>query len=204
MTLWVKLCGMRTVEDVAAAAAAGADAVGFVMTPSVRRVGLEDAAVLVDSTPPGITTVGVFYRPDPSWVEHVRDRVGFDLFQAEPENLEGIERIDALPVVHDRPDLEDAVERAFSLASNRVMVEGPGKGGRGRSPDWDRVAGLPRLAEIVIAGGLNGSNVAGAIHRLSPAGVDVSSGVESEPGVKDHRMMSDFVAAARRAAQEPM
>lgn len=202
MSLWVKLCGMRTVEDVATAAAAGADAVGFVMTPSVRRVDLEDAGALVGSTPPGITTVGVFYRPDPAWVEHVRDRVPFDMFQAEPENLDGVEGIEALPVVHDRPDLETAVERAFALASHRVMVEGPGKGGRGRSPDWDRVAGLPRLAEIVIAGGLTGSNVAEAIRRLRPAGVDVSSGVESEPGVKDHGLMRDFVAAARRAAAE--
>lgn len=202
MKLWVKLCGVRTPDDVAVAAAAGADAVGFVMTPSVRRVDLDEVGALVASAPSSLTTVGVFYRPDPAWVEEVRDRVRFDLFQAEPENLEGVDGIDILPVVHDRPDLEEAVDHAFDLASHRVMVEGPGRGGRGRSPDWNRVAGLSRMPELVIAGGLTPSNVAGTIRRLRPGGVDVSSGVESAPGVKDHRMMREFVESARRAAGE--
>ncbi|REK20868.1 MAG: N-(5'-phosphoribosyl)anthranilate isomerase [Actinobacteria bacterium] len=201
MSIWVKLCGMRSKGDVEAAVEAGADAVGVVMTQAMRQVNVSDAVGFVEAAAGSVTTVGVFYRPRRDFVEYVRDMVPFDLFQAEPESVSGIEGIERLPVVHDRPDLEQAVERAFPAADQgMVLVESAGRGGKGHSPDWSRVAGLARIREIVVAGGLDPATVAGVIKDLWPRGVDVSSGVESSPGVKDHRLMRNFVEAARQAA----
>jgi len=203
MSLWVKLCGVRSEADIAAAVAAGADAVGMVMTSSVRQIDIHTARRLVAEAEDRLTTVAVFYWPDRDLVESVRDQVPFDLFQAESETLEGISGIQTLPVVHDRPDLASAVRRlTTSLGSRRILVESAGHGGTGKSPDWGRVATIGRLDNVVIAGGLTSENVAAAVANLGPAGVDVSSGVESEPGVKDHELMARFVQAARDAVRE--
>jgi phosphoribosylanthranilate isomerase len=203
MSLWVKLCGVRSEADVAAAVAAGADAVGMVMTSSVRQIDIDTARRLVAEAEDQLTTVAVFYRPDRDLVESVRDQVPFDVFQAEPETLEGIAGLQTIQVVHDRPDLASAVRRlTTSLGSRRILVESAGRGGKGLSPDWGRVATIGRLDNVVIAGGLTSENVAAAVANLGPAGVDVSSGVESEPGVKDHELMARFVQAARDAARE--
>lgn len=203
MSLWVKLCGVRSEADVAAAVAAGADAVGMVMTPSVRQIDIDTARRLVAEADDQLTTVAVFYMPDRDLVESVRDQVPFDLFQAEPETLEGISGIQTLPVVHDRPDLASAVRRlTTSLRSERILVESAGRGGTGLSPDWGRVAAIGQLGNVVIAGGLTPDNVADLVANLGPGGVDVSSGVESSPGVKDPEMMARFVEAARYAVRE--
>jgi phosphoribosylanthranilate isomerase len=202
VNLWVKLCGVRSEADVAAAVAAGADAIGVVMTPSVRKVDLDTARRLVADAPRELTKVAVFYRPARELVESVRDHVPFDLFQAEPESLEGITGIQILPVVHDRPDLASAVRGlSTSPRPERILVESAGRGGTGLSPDWGRVAAIGQLGNVVIAGGLTPDNVAEAVSNLGPRGVDVSSGVESSPGVKDPELMARFVEAARSAVR---
>lgn len=203
MSIWVKLCGVRTQGDVEAAAAAGADAVGVVMTPSVRMVDLDTARSLVRTAPRDLLTVAVFYRPTRAQVEAVRDAVPFDLFQAEPESLQGIDGIEVLPVVHDRRDLASAVARAAEMSGGgRVLVESAGHGGKGVAPDWGRVAAVGNLDRVVVAGGLTPDNVAGVVATIRPGGVDVSSGVESAPGVKDPFLMERFVEKARNGARE--
>lgn len=203
MSIWVKLCGVRTHGDVEAAAAAGADAVGMVMTPSVRMVDLDTARALVQAAPGDLLKVAVFYRPTRAQVEAVRDAVPFDLFQAEPESLQGIDGIEVLPVVHDAPDLAPAVARAAEMSgSGLVLVESAGHGGKGAAPDWGRVAALGNLDRVVVAGGLTPNNVAGVVATLRPGGVDVSFGVESAPGVKDPILMESFVEMARSGARE--
>ena len=200
-SLFVKLCGLKTAADVEVAAGAGADAVGFVMTPSVRQLDLNAARRLVASVPNGVASVAVFYRPDKSFLATVRDTIPFDYFQAEPESLRGVEGIRAFPVVHDSEDLESRVGEAFELAANRrVLVESSGKGGSGVSPDWGRVATLSRLSEVVVAGGLTLDNVAETVEILRPGGVDVSSGIESSRGVEAHGLMKELVGAAGQAA----
>lgn len=203
MSLWVKLCGVRTHRDVDAAAAAGADAVGVVLSPSVRMVDLDTARALVLSAPDDILKVAVFYRPTSAHVEAVRDAIPFDLFQAEPESLVGIDGIEMLPVVHDSSDLGSAVARAATVADGgRVLVESAGHGGKGAAPDWSRVAKVGDLERVVVAGGLTPENVAGIVATVRPGGVDVSSGVESAPGVKDPFLMESFVKMARSGARE--
>lgn len=204
MSLWVKLCGVRTRRDVEAAAAAGADAVGVVLTRSVRMVDLDTARALVVDAPRDLLKVAVFYRPERAHVEAVRDAIPFDLFQAEPETLDGIEGIEVLPVVHDRTDLAAAVTAAAALsgAGGRVLVESAGHGGKGAAPDWGRVAAVGDLNHVVVAGGLTPDNVRDVVATLRPGGVDVSSGVESAPGVKDPVLMERFVEMARSSARE--
>lgn len=203
MSIWVKLCGVRTQRDFEVAAAAGADAVGVVLTPSVRMVDLEAARGLVLSAPEDLLKVAVFYRPARAHVEAVRDAVPFDLFQAEPGTLQGIDGIEILPVVHDRSDLPSAVAQAAEMSgSGRVLVESAGRGGAGLAPDWGRVASIGNLDRVVVAGGLTPDNVAGVVATLRPGGVDVSSGVESAPGVKDPILMESFVEMARSGARE--
>lgn len=203
MSLWVKLCGVRTQRDVEAAVAAGADAVGVVLTPSVRMVDIDTALALVMAAPPDLVKVAVFYMPERAHVEAVRDAVPFDLFQAEPETLEGLGGIEVLPVVHDQPDLAPAVARAAEMSrSRRVLVESAGHGGKGAAPDWGRVAAVGNLDRVVVAGGLTPGNVAKVVATLRPGGVDVSSGVESAPGVKDPILMESFVEMARSGARE--
>lgn len=173
------------------------------MTPSVRMVDLDTARALVLGAPRDLLKVAVFYRPERALVEAVRDSVPFDLFQAEPETLEGIDGIEVLPVVHDAPDLASAVARAAEMpGSGRVLVESAGHGGKGAAPDWGRVAAVGNLDRVVVAGGLTPDNVAGVVATLRPGGVDVSSGVESAPGVKDPILMESFVEKARSVARE--
>lgn len=203
MSLFVKLCGIGTVADLRAAEEAGADAVGVVMSPSVRRVDLEMASRIKAAAPLGLLVVGVFFRPTTAEILAARDEVGFDLIQAESAHLAGIEGIRALPVVHDGPGLEESVGRAFAVGnSGRILVEGPGHGGTGSAPDRERVSRLDRVGDVVLAGGLTVDNVARAIQQVHPGGVDVSSGIEITPGVKDYSMMARFVEAARRAHQK--
>lgn len=200
MSLFVKICGVRTIEDVAAAVAAGADAVGIVMTPSVRQVDRPTAAMLKDSVPDGVLTVGVFHHPTTDQILKAQDEVGFDLIQGETQNLRGIAGLGAIPVVHDQEDLSRAVEEAFEIATaGRVLVEGQGRGGRGSKADWGRVRDLSQIGDVILAGGLTPENVTLAIAAIGPGGVDVSSGVESSSGVKDSILISRFVEAARNA-----
>jgi phosphoribosylanthranilate isomerase len=203
MSLFIKICGVRTMADVAAAAVAGADAVGIVMTSSIRQVDHQRAAKLREATPDGLVTVGVFYHPTADAIRRARDEVGFDLIQGETESLRGIDDIVSLPVVHDQEGLARAVEEAFAVTtSGRVLVEGRGRGGHGRKPDWSRVHQIERLEDVILAGGLTPSNVSTAIESIHPGGVDVSSGVESSPGLKDPALITRFVEAARTAGKK--
>lgn len=202
MSLFVKLCGVRSTGDMQAAVDAGADAVGIVMSPSIRQVDWQTAAMLCNRKQ-NLVTVGVFYRPSADVVRRARDDVGFDLIQAETECLVGVDEIDVLPVVHDGPRFEKDIARARARANGgRVLVEGPGRGGSGSQPDWTRVAGLGRGHDLVLAGGLTASNVGRAIEIVGPGGVDVSSGIESSHGRKDPFLMRAFVEASRNADKE--
>ncbi len=198
MTLFVKLCGLSTPADVEVALEAGADAIGLVMTDSPRRVSVELAAELRQMLPKEVLAVAVFHAPAPELVRRVEAAVSPDLFQATPDSLHGIEGARMLPVVVDGPGVGDRARAALdATGASRFLLDSAPKGGTGRPADWERLTGLTRLNRMVLAGGLNPQNVANALSRLRPAGVDVSSGVEREPGVKDHDLMRAFVEAAR-------
>lgn len=192
MSLLVKICGITDLETGRVATAAGADAVGFVFATSPRQVTPHEALAISGELAPSILRVAVFRRPSPAAIERVLEVFTPDLVQADHEALAGFDAIESLPVFRDGGE---AVPEG-----GRFLYEGP-LSGAGRLVDLERAASIARLGEMVLAGGLRPDNVGPIIERVRPAGVDVSSGVESSPGVKDPELIRSFVAAARAAEE---
>lgn len=191
--MWVKLCGLRTDADLDAAIAAGADAVGFVLVDSPRRVDDASARRLSLRAAGRVRTVGVFRRLDPEALAHARS-LGMDLAQGV---LDGVgPGSDVLAVLGDGPDLGT---RVAALGSGPLLIDGP-RFGSGTAADWGRVAAVARERSVILAGGLHAGNVREAIECVRPMGVDVSSGIEASLGEKCPERMRAFVQAARAAS----
>ena len=198
MTLFVKLCGVKSEGDLEAAVEAGADAVGFVLTPSPRQIPLKVAARLSARLPDSVLGVAVFHDPSPDLLVRAREEVGPDLFQSELSTLVGISTDRLLPVVVDSESLDrDFVLAAGSAGREMVLVDSAARGGTGLTPSWERLARLDGPGRLILAGGLHPDNVGEAVSLVRPFGVDVSSGIEKAPGVKDPKRMRAFVEAAR-------
>ncbi len=191
-------------EDALCAARHGADAVGLVFHPASRRaVGAEAAAEIARALPPFVTAVALFVDPEPEAVEAVLARVPVGLLQfhgAEPPELC---RRFGLPYLKAVPMGEGADPRAYArrypdAAGLLLDSHGGGRtGGSGEAFDWGRVPGDVGLP-VVLAGGLHPGNVAEAVRRVRPWAVDVSSGVESAPGLKDPERIEAFMREVRR------
>lgn len=199
----VKICGLTRLSDVEAAVAAGADALGFVFyPPSPRAVTPEQAAALCASLPPFVTTVGLFVDATSDAVEATLQRVPLDLLQFHgdetPAYCAGFGRrwIKALRM---RPGIDLHAQREHYAGADGLLLDTfqPGRaGGTGARFDWDRI---PQTVapDIVLAGGLDASNVAEAIARVRPYGVDVSGGVEAAKGIKDAELIFAFMQGVR-------
>jgi phosphoribosylanthranilate isomerase len=200
VSLFVKLCGIMTEPDLEAAVDAGADAVGFVLTPSPRRISLSHAAHLNRLLPGHVLGVAVFHEPSPQLLRRTEEQVGPALFQSEAGTLVGLPPDRLLPVVVDGDDLGRRIdETAGATTREWVLVDSAARGGTGRPVDWRRLAQLATSAKMILAGGLDEENVADVVAGIRPFGVDVSSGIETAPGQKDPERMRSFVAAARSA-----
>ncbi len=203
----VKICGLTRAEDVRAAVAAGADAIGLVFHPaSPRAVGIEQARDLCAALPPFVTAVGLFVDATASRIESILEGVPLELLQ-----FHGEESADFCAGFGRRWIKAIRMRRGLDvLAAADVYLSGPGgaagilldaydpvlAGGTGQAFDWDRIpADLAR--RIVLAGGLTPGNVAEAIARVRPFGVDVSGGVESAKGIKDAAKISAFMQGVR-------
>lgn len=193
--LWIKICGLRTPEAIAAAAEAGADAVGFVFhAASPRNVPIERARALQRAVPTGVERVAVFLHPSQPLVDEVLAAVEPDWLQTDATDLATL-RIPSGQCV--LPVLRTGGGSLTGLPP-RCLLES-GRSGAGERADWSEAARLARLTEVVLAGGLDPRNVGDALHAVRPFGVDVSSGVERERGVKDEDRIREFIRAARAA-----
>jgi phosphoribosylanthranilate isomerase len=200
----IKICGLTREQDVDAAVAAGADAVGFVFyPPSPRFVGNSRAFELARRVPPFVTRVGLFANASSADVAETLAAVPLDLIQFQgdesPEFCQQFGR-PYVKVARMRPGL-DLVEFARAYASARGLLLDAyveGYGGAGQTFDWSLVPPELRLP-MVVAGGLTADNVGDVIRRLHPWGVDVSSGVEAAKGIKDAAKIAAFVAAVKSA-----
>jgi phosphoribosylanthranilate isomerase len=196
-TLWIKICGLRTVLDVEAAAEAGADAVGFVFhAPSPRHLEPAAARALQAAVPPGVERVAVFLHPAQALVDAVLEAIAPDWVQADADDLGALRLPRGQRVL---PVLRSGGAVPASLPA-RCLYES-GRSGAGERADWTAAAGLARHTQLVLAGGLDPSNVADAVRAVRPFGVDVSSGVERGRGVKDAVLIREFIRAAREAGQ---
>ncbi|MFC0269222.1 phosphoribosylanthranilate isomerase [Kushneria aurantia] len=200
----IKICGLTREEDVDAAVALGADAVGFVMWPASRRAITPDRLeVLAARVPPFVTRVGLFVDQTPDLIARCAGALDLLQFHGEepPEacDLYGISWIKALRM---REDIDLARETERFAAARGLLLDAyrPGvPGGTGECFDWSRIP-AELAGSVILAGGLTPDNVAQAVARVKPLAVDVSGGVESAPGIKDHRRMAAFIECASRAA----
>lgn len=202
--MFVKICGITSEQDALLAVAMGADAVGFVFAPSPRQVAVGKVAEIVRRLPGEILTVGVFRDALPARVVDVVLEAGLRAAQLHgSESPEQCAEVAAgVPTVFKAIAAQDpALAAASRYPVSAVVVDAPSPGS-GQVFDWRLAEHVPGVRRLVLAGGLTPDNVAGAIRRVRPWGVDVSSGVESAPGHKDPSKVRAFVQAARAASPE--
>jgi len=199
----IKICGVTSVEDALAAVRLGADALGFNFWPDSKRyVSPSTAEAIIARLPPFVTTVGVFVNQPEGEIRAIASESGVQVFQ-----LHGDEPPDfcarlPLPVIKAIPvDQVKTLSRLLSYEVSAFLLDTPsrGFGGSGVPFDWSLAEGVSEVAPVILAGGLTSENVAAAIRAVRPYAVDVASGVESAPGVKDQAKMARFIAAARGA-----
>jgi len=203
--VFVKICGITTEEDALLAVALGADAIGFVFAPSTRQVAVDRVHDIVRRLPPEVLTVGVFRNELPNRVVEVVQRAGLRAAQ-----LHGDESAEQTREVRSRVSLvikafaagHPGLGRLADYGADAVLIDSSSPGS-GEVFDWSLVEDVPLSGHrVILAGGLSAGNVADAIARVQPWGVDVSSGVEREPGVKDPVKLREFIANALAAGAD--
>jgi phosphoribosylanthranilate isomerase len=190
--MWVKVCGLTSEAAVSAAVIAGVDAVGFVFAPSKRRVTPLQALQLAAGVPTRIQRIAVMLHPTQHEVDEVLKVFKPDVLQSDWQDLAAVRLPSDLAVL---PVLRAGGELPAELPK-RFLFEGA-VSGTGETADWQRAAELAKQGELILAGGLRPDNVAAAIKAVQPFGVDVSSGVEDMPGVKNSAKIFVFVHGAR-------
>ncbi|HEX7768936.1 MAG TPA: phosphoribosylanthranilate isomerase [Dokdonella sp.] len=201
MTVRIKFCGITRAEDARTAVALGVDAVGFVFTRrSQRYVGVAQARAMRDALPPFTSVVALFMDDEPAWVEDVIAGVRPDLLQFHGSESAGYATSFARPYLMAIPmagaDARSIMEAHPQAAGFLLDSHAPGAaGGSGQPFDWSHVPKSTR--PVILAGGLDAGNVAQAIAVVRPYAVDVSSGIEAAPGIKDAARMRAFVASVR-------
>jgi len=200
--MFVKICGITNEDDALLAVAMGADAVGFVFAPSPRQVAAQQVYDITRRLPPEILTVGVFRDEHPSLVIDTINRAGLKAAQLHGHETPGMVadvasqiRWVIKAVVAGSPD----ARRADEFGTDMVLVDAPSPGS-GALFDWSLVNEIPEGPRLILAGGLTPDNVANAVERARPWGVDVATGVERAPGRKDPLKVKSFIERARAAA----
>lgn len=212
--LEIKICGIKDLAAMDAALEAGADFVGLVFfPPSPRNVSLQAGAELAARARGKALVAALIVDAEDVFVRLLADKVGPDLLQLHgtetPERVAEVRKRFGIPVMKALPVAEAAdleALPAYAAVADRILFDArPPKdatrpGGHGRPFDWNLLARLERTKPIMLSGGLDPDNVAMAIETVRPDAVDVSSGVEQAPGVKDPEKIRAFVANARKAA----
>ncbi len=193
--VWIKVCGMTSLDAVEAALEARVDAIGFVFADSVRRIDPARARELARPARGRAVCVAVTRHPDPGLLAEILSVFGPDLLQTDFVDLAtlpaGALSCPALPVIRAGASLPQPLP-------SRLLYEGP-VSGSGETTDWTSARALAARTGLVLAGGLRAANVGTAIAQVRPQGVDVSSGVETQPGVKCRSLILEFAEAARAA-----
>lgn len=214
---WVKICGTTNLDDALCAAEAGADAIGFVFGPSKRQVTPGNVASIIARLPAQLEKIGVFLNESPARIATIVAETGLTGVQLHgdetPQTAQVVSASSLVKVVkgiHAGSGLHSDLSTWAQEKSISALLLDSGNGtlggGTGMAFDWDLAADalefVPPGISIIVAGGLNPDNVVSAIERFHPWGVDVVSGVESEPGKKDIQKVKAFVAAVRKRPHE--
>jgi phosphoribosylanthranilate isomerase len=205
--MFVKICGITRYEDAEAAVRAGANALGFVFWPgSPRYIDPFRARAMRSALPPFVTAVGVFVDQPAEYVNAVANLVQLGAVQLHGDESVGYAQTINRPVVKALA-LQDGPSSAAEGPGawpDRVMIlldvhDPVRRGGTGRTIDWTGAAAVARRRAVVLAGGLTADNVGDAIARVRPFGIDVSSGVELSPGIKDHGRLKALFEAVHES-----
>lgn len=192
----VKICGITRLEDASAAADLGASYIGFVLWPgSPRAASLDIVRRVTPLLPAHVTPVGVFVTPSADDINAAAD-AGIRLAQVHAASGESLThaRLPIVPAVHLAGEgIAPDVDAELILLDAHDPVK---HGGTGKTVDWDRAATIAKSRRLFLAGGLTAENVAEAIRVVQPFAVDVASGVEAAPGVKDHHKLKAFIESA--------
>lgn len=196
----VKICGIQTIKAAEVAVEAGADFIGFVFAPSKRKIAPQQAAIIAKHIPSSVKKVGVFVNETPERIRQIADIIGLDIIQLHGDEPPDI--VDELPY---------SIIKAYSIHQldllklqkfpcDYYLIDSPPttyRGGSGKTFNWKIAMNLPiDPNKIILAGGLTPKNIKEAITVVNPAGVDVSSGVETN-GKKDHKKIKQFLANAK-------
>jgi phosphoribosylanthranilate isomerase len=197
--VFVKVCGITRVDDALAAVGFGADALGFIFWPgSPRFVDPFHARTIVAALPPFVAVVGVFVNQAADYVNGVAALARLTAVQLHGDEDAVYAMAMTRPVVKAVSGAIDREagwpERVTLLVDAHDLVQ---RGGTGRMADWSAAAQMARKRRVLLAGGLNPDNVIDAVAQVRPFGIDVSSGVESSPGIKDRNRMAAFFKAVR-------
>ena len=209
----IKICGVTCAEDALAAAAVGADCIGLNFYPkSVRYLPPERAAAVVGAIPDDVLKAGVFVNAPLAEIRDLAERFELDYVQLHgdepPETLAELAGLKVIKAFRlgpaGIPPVADYLDRCYQLASMPALVlldahQSGAYGGTGQTVDWAAAREYHDLGagpSLVLAGGLTPENVANAISAVSPAAIDVASGVESSPGRKDPAKLAALIAAA--------
>jgi phosphoribosylanthranilate isomerase len=199
--MWVKICGITNEEDALMAVALGADAIGFLFAPSPRQVTVGRVRDICRRLPPDVMTIGVFRdQATDLVVETVLEAglVGVQLHGHETPSEAAAVRPKTNVLIIAMPAGSPTIDRFDEYHADALMLDGINPGS-GEVFDWALAGGLPSNRRLILCGGLNPGNVARGIEVVQPWGVDVSTGVESEPGIKDARKVHAFIRNAKDA-----
>ncbi len=203
---WVKICGITNIEDGLKAASLGVDALGFIFAPSLRRVEPDTTHKIIQALPTTLLKVGVFVDEDPEEVLRVAEYCGLNALQFHgKESPDYCQKFSLLVIkaiqIKDLESLDD-MERypdTILLLDTYSPVKA---GGTGNSFSWEIALKAKEKRDFILSGGLNQDNVGEAIKKMRPFGVDVCSGVETNPGKKDLLKMAEFVKEVRKADEK--
>jgi phosphoribosylanthranilate isomerase len=206
MSTVVKICGITSVEDGLAAAAAGADAIGLMLYDgSPRHITLETAVEISRALPPFVSRVGVFVNADSGIVAEAISVCGLNILQFHgDETPEYCRQFPVMTMKAFRMRDRESLKKLKEFTTDAWLLDAyvkDARGGTGASFNWDLAIEAKELGRpIFLAGGLTPDNIGEAVRKVRPYGVDVSSGVEVSPGKKDHAKVRAFIKAAKEAA----
>lgn len=202
----IKICGITNLEDALCAAESGADAVGFIFhEASPRYITPKRAREIISALPAGIATVGVFVNREAEEVAQTAEDCGLDLIQLHgdesPEYCRRFPPERVIKAVFPRTPEELRALDAYDVRAFLADFREAGRcGGTGKRADWGLAAMIAKSRPLILAGGLGIANIGEALAAVAPCAVDINSGIEKAPGIKDHDRMRQIVGMIRRSS----
>ena len=199
----VKICGTTSLKDAFLAVESGADAIGFIFYKmSPRNISQKAAKEIILQLPPFIETVGVFVNETSDKINRIAEQCKLNSIQLHGEESPALcRRVKRKVIKAFRVKNADSLKSIASYDVSGFLLDSyndGSKGGTGQVFDWNLALRVKKQGPVILAGGLNPYNVFTAIHRVKPYGVDVCSGVEKSPGIKDHEKIREFIKSVRR------